>query len=88
MDRKLKRVGDFPSEKIGDGIIIMNTKKNMTHQLNETSVFIWDLLDKGASQQEILDQFVEVYNVDSETARMDIDFIVRDMISKELIEYA
>ena len=40
--------------------------------LNETGAFIWGLLEKGATEEELLTALLNEYEVDKEVARADV----------------
>ena len=41
--------------------------------LNDTSVFLWNLLNEGATKETLLDKILSEYDIDRETAATDID---------------
>ncbi len=53
--------------------------------LNEVGAFIWQILEKGADKQEILDKMLAEYDVPKETAEKDIDEYIEKLRGAELI---
>lgn len=53
--------------------------------LNEVGAFIWQILEKGADKQEILDKMLAEYDVSKETAEKDIDEYIEKLRGAELI---
>ena len=53
--------------------------------LNEVGAFIWQILEKGADKQEILDKMLAEYDVSRETAEKDIDEYIEKLRGAELI---
>lgn len=45
---------------------------NSVYTLNETGAFIWELLDGSRNVEEIINNLVEEYNIDKETATADV----------------
>ena len=45
---------------------------NMMITLNDTGRFLWELLEKGAEQEDLLRAMLAEYNVDEETAKQHI----------------
>lgn len=54
--------------------------------LNETGTFIWKLLEKGASYDELLEKLLAEYDTDEETARTGIDSFLNTAREAQLIE--
>lgn len=57
---------------VGDKLREFNSIIN----LNETGAFLWRILEKETTEQELIEKLLEEYDVDRETAEKDIkDFI-------------
>ncbi len=54
--------------------------------LNEVGAFIWKILEKGASREDILEKMLSEYDVDKETAEKDIEEYISALRGAELIE--
>lgn len=54
--------------------------------LTESGAILWRLLEKGATQEEMLDALLKEYDVDAETAKRDITSFVDSAKSKKLLE--
>lgn len=54
--------------------------------LNEVGAFIWKILEKGASREDILEKMLSEYDVDKETAEKDIEEYISALKGAELIE--
>lgn len=48
-------------------------------KLNSTSAFLWKLLEKGATETELVDAILNEYEVDRETAEKDVNKILNDL---------
>lgn len=54
--------------------------------VNETGAFLWKILEKGATKEEMLSGLMSEYDVDEETAKKDItDFLYKLNDGKLLI---
>ena len=54
--------------------------------LNDTGVFFWNLLSKGASKEEMLDALLKEYDVSAEDASKDIDEFIGKLKDARLLE--
>ena len=52
---------------------------NMMITLNETAKFLWDLLDKGAERDELVNAIQVTYDVDEATATSAVDGFVEKL---------
>lgn len=53
--------------------------------LNESGALIWNMLEKGADIDDLVNYILSEYNIDEETAKADISEIVDLMKSKGLL---
>jgi hypothetical protein len=53
-------------------IVVLDTRANQIHQLNRTASIIWRLYDAGGSPETIAAVLTREYEVEHETARMDV----------------
>ena len=67
-------VGDVPGE------------QNGLFALTETEAFIWEQIDKGLNEAEILDAVLNEFDVDPQTAIADIDGFLNHLSSYGIIE--
>jgi methyltransferase-like protein len=68
---------DIVTRKTGSEYVLVPVANNIAdmnsvYTLNETGAFIWELMDGTRNVEEIINRFVEEYNIDSETATADI----------------
>ena len=54
--------------------------------LNGSGTFLWKLLEKGASKEELLSSMLEEYDVDEDTAKRDISAFLNKMREAELLD--
>ena len=55
--------------------------------LNQSGVLIWNMLEKGAEIEEIVNMIVSEYSIDETTAKKDVNEIIDQMKVKGLIEF-
>ena len=54
--------------------------------LNETGAFLFELLQKGAERDELVDKILEEYDVDREKAEADIDVFIQKVRDADVLE--
>ena len=54
--------------------------------LNDSGAFLWKLLEKGATENELLDAMLSEYEVDEATAKRDISMFLNKMREAELLD--
>lgn len=54
--------------------------------LNPVGAFIWKLLEKGATKDELVDAVLKEYEIDRDTASSDIDKYIAKLREKNVIE--
>ena len=52
---------------------------NMMITLNETGKFLWERLEQGAEQKDLVAELLAEYDVDEETARISVDRFVKKL---------
>ncbi|HWV31021.1 MAG TPA: PqqD family protein [Dyadobacter sp.] len=75
------------SSKVAGETVILNHSKGAYYGLDEVGMLIWDTLEKGPQTIEALcDVVISGYDVDADTAKRDIDGLLKDLISERLVE--
>ena len=54
--------------------------------LNDTGAFLWKLLEKGATEDELLAKMLDEYEVDEETAKQGISAFITKMREADLLD--
>lgn len=86
MDKYYKINSKDISYKIIDSeAVILNLKKGDYYSLTKTATFIWNLLEKKISQDDIINSLAEEFGIDKRIANKDIKALLRDLISEKLI---
>ena len=75
---KLKK--DFILRQIADEYVVFPVGEmavsNMIVELNETGAYLWKLLVNGSDRESLIHRFAEYYEIDTETAAGDVDFML------------
>ncbi|WP_407724619.1 PqqD family protein [Ruminococcus sp. JL13D9] len=82
---------DFILRKVADSYVVVPVNKmtldfNGIINLNETGAFLFELLQKGAERDELVDKMLEEYDVDREKAEVDIDVFIQKVRDADVLE--
>lgn len=53
--------------------------------LNETGACLWNILEKSAERRDLVEGLMKEYEVDAQTAEMDVDAFIEQLREKALI---
>lgn len=87
----MKTKSGFILRAVGDSYIIVPVgaeaqKFNGIIRLNSTGKFLWELLEKGSDEEELVKALVAEYDADEETARRDVKAFVKKAVLSNLVE--
>ena len=74
--------GSFIVVAIGEAVKNFNGIIN----LNETGAFLWKILEKGATQEELVAKLLEEYDVDDKTAAEDVGKFINKLSEAKLVK--
>lgn len=82
---------DFLLRKVADSYVVvpvnsMTLDFNGIINLNETGAFLFELLQKGAEQQELVNKMLEEYDVTPEIAEKDIEIFIQKVKEADILE--
>ncbi len=82
---------DFILRKVADSYVVvpvnsMTLDFNGIVNLNETGAFLFDILQKGADKQELLDKMLAEYDVAPEKAESDINSFIEKLKDADMLE--
>ncbi len=75
------------TKKLENEFIVVDTENGQVHSLNETAAMIWQMYDGKLSIDEITQCILEKYKVTFETAKSDVEKVLRSFIEKGLINH-
>ena len=81
-----KRRSDLNYRTIDGETLILNRQEGRLHQLNPTASFIWDCCDGNSNLADIVDRLAGAYEVDPNTARKDVEEVISNLRSSNLLE--
>jgi len=87
----LKIKSEFILREIMGSYIVVPTGENLVDfkvmlTLNETSAFLWNLLQEEKTFDEVVYELISEYNVDEQTARQDVEEFIKLLTDKRVIE--
>lgn len=59
---------------------------NKLIKLNETGSFLWKILEKGATQEQLVEKLLKEYDIDRTTAEQDVNLFVSNIKEAGLAE--
>ena len=81
-----KRREDLNYRTIDGETLILNRQEGRLHQLNPTASFIWDCCDGNSNLADIVGRLAGAYEVDPNTARKDVEEVISNLRSSNLLE--
>lgn len=86
----MKIVDGFVLKKIADTNVVVPLGTNTVSfrsmvSLNDTGAFLWKLLEKETTEEDLLSALLEEYNVDRQTAETDIKAFLNSMRDANLL---
>ena len=87
----MKIKSDFILRKVADSYVVVPVGKltldfNGIINLNETGAFLFELLQKGAEREELIEKMLEEYEVSHEKAASDIDIFIQKVKEADVLE--
>ena len=73
-------------QQVGDEGLLLNVDDDELHQLNATAYFIVGQCDGDNTLDDIVQNVVECFEIDSETAKQDVAEIINQLAEAKLIE--
>lgn len=72
--------------RIGETIFIVDTKKNILYELNETASFIFEKVLEGKREDEIVSEMESIYEVDKEELEADVKDLINEFYQEGFYE--
>lgn len=77
---------DALSASLSDGAVLLNLYTKRYFSLNDTAARIWALLERHASEDEIVDTLVREYDVETPDSKQAVRRLLDDLLAEGLIE--
>lgn len=72
-------------ERFGEEMTIFEIQKSKIHRLNESASYIFESIEKGRNEQDIVRLFKSRYQISVEEARKDVGLALGQMLRKGII---
>jgi hypothetical protein len=76
------------TQRIDDGIILLNLNTNSFYKLNRTGSRFWELLCAGNRVPAIEQQILAEFDIEAVELRHEIDALLADLSEKALVRHA
>ena len=91
MDGKLKIKEGFVLKNIADNYVIVavgegNVDFNSMITTNETGAFLWEILEKGATKEDLVKAVLAEYDADEAIVTADVDRFIQKLSEKSILE--
>ena len=91
MEIVMKIKSNFILKKIADSYIVVPVRTRAVDfsgiiKLSESGAFLWNILEAGATKDELIAKMLEEYEVDEATAAADIDRFIDKLREADLLE--
>jgi Coenzyme PQQ synthesis protein D (PqqD) len=96
-DLKINRIQPVVIQELTDGrpsendtrvgeTLILSREEGRLYQLNPTASFIWDCCDGNSNIADITERLAGAYEVDSSTARKDVEEVLSNLRNSNLLD--
>lgn len=87
----MKIKDDFVMRKMADTTVVVPVCSNAIDfngmiNLNETGAFLFEILQQGATNEELVSKLLDEYDVSREQACKDVDIFVKKLKDADIIE--
>jgi len=73
------------AKRVEDDIVLVHLETNRIFELNRTAAFLWDALASEPTQAELEERMAQEFDVDRDELAREIDELLRQFTSEQLI---
>jgi hypothetical protein len=73
---------------VDDGLVLLDLDSERYYSFNETAADMWQALQAHPTVEAAANELLAAYDVDEATLRADLDELIADLQSKQLIDVA
>lgn len=87
----MKLKNGFILRKVADTYVVVAVgaeakKHNVMITLNETGNLLWEKLEEGADEAELVNAMLDVYDIDRDTAKADVERFIQKVKNEDLLD--
>lgn len=82
---KIKRK-TLPWQEVDGKVVILSPETTMSHELNETSSFVWKKIEQEIVFTDLLQALIDEFQVDKDTAKSDLKELIKAFKEKSLLD--
>lgn len=91
MKEKLRIKKEFILKNIANNYIVISAGAesvnfNSMITTNETGAFLWELLEKGATKEQLVKAVMKEYDADESVVSADVDKFIQKLADKDILE--
>jgi len=76
---------DVVFKRLGERMVLIHLETNLVFELNNTGARIWELLEAGTPEDDILERLSAEFEVAPEQLKRDLNDLLRELTSQGLI---
>lgn len=80
------RGSDLSWEQLDDELVILDLRGSTYLRLNGSGMVLWKALVAGGHRQQLIDALVDAYEIDQQTAAVDVEAFVATLSKAGLLE--
>jgi len=73
------------TSRVGEETVILHLENGTYYGLNAVGTRVWDLVQGGSTLQSVFETLLEEYGVSEDVLKADLDLLIQDLISHDLI---
>lgn len=81
----LKQCNDIISREIDDEILLMDNQTMRVHQLNRTAGYIWSRCNGSTSENEIIEQVAQDFEVEDQVAKKQVKEVIAQLLELKVL---
>lgn len=87
----MKIKNGFELKEIAESFVVIPVSENVVDfssviMLNETSAFLWLMLEKGSDEETLVRDLLKEYDVDERTAKADVSKFIEELKNAGVLE--